>query len=218
MLKLYDCYLDCARCKVRLPFPQADFIYTSAASPEETAATDHGSDEVWDLLVDPIWCQECDAPGFCERVPSLAEFEAAAAILKMRGAINLRAHGVPAEARIETDLIELGEQMGPQALRIVCARLANRRSSGACLVCGSRRTVRIELAADRAVRFNHEPCDGPLLFQESLSIGSNAGYSTEPSIVHYFDWNGQRLWTLRYTGRSPAGGREWELVPSPPEC
>jgi hypothetical protein len=166
--------LKCRRCDEAFSFPSQTFSYTTRTQPQ---GEQDGEFVVHPMLTTRTWCIACNAPSYIERIPSLREFEAAAALV--RNQENLLQLG------IEDDLLQFGLEYGVKALLVWQARLSGRASLPKCLMCGSRRLV----SRGRESHLKHEGCEGDL-YLEQYYIPHCVGRGP----FRFYSWSGEFLW------------------------
>jgi hypothetical protein len=140
----------CLECEESLAFPGAMFLYRS---PDDTGEPAYRKWNWASVLLDKIWCHSCDGFRYAERIPSLREFNVAAAVRRLPD------H--PRPANLEDELLEVDDEQ----FKFLYTHLSNRRGPGHCLSCGGSSYASLAIAIDRVVNFRHPHCGGSFRFR-----------------------------------------------------
>jgi hypothetical protein len=164
--------LACVECEEKLHFPADICLYrlpeVSTPPPYERW--------VWlPVLTDKVWCMSCNGPRYAERIPTLKEFNTAAAVRRFPDA--------PRSEYVEDELLEVENDQ----FQFLFTHLIQRRGPGNCLACGDKSCVLLQWAVDRIVNFKHPHCGGDFRF-ERLFVNAISRRT-----FRWFDVNGQFL-------------------------
>lgn len=164
----------CTECNEALPFPTEMLLYR----PPDDA--DEPSYRKWNwasVLTDRIWCRSCEAPRYAERVPSLREFNTAAAVRRFPD------H--PRPDNVEDELLEVDDTQ----FRFLFTHLSSRRGRGTCLSCGGSSYAPLGIAVDRVINFKHPHCGGAFQFKRLFFNGYG------PRTIRWFNVDGTLIGT-----------------------
>jgi len=140
--------LRCTECEIELRFPDLSFVYRL---------------DTWvGVLTTPIWCAACNRPSYAERVPSLREFESAAAVRRLNDRSRL--------GHVDDELLKISDA----DFAALAEGLRDQRRVGACLLCQGRSYVPITFEGLYAVNLRHEVCGSRFL--QGWHLGSFIGH------------------------------------------
>ena len=166
--------IACTECEETLRFPGDMFLYQP---PDDTGEPSYRKWNWASVLTDRIWCHSCEAPRYAERVPSLREFNTAAAVRRFPD--------FPRPDNLEDELLDVDDEQ----FRFLFVHLSNRRGSGNCLSCGGSSCAPLDIAVDRVVNFSHPHCGGAFQFK-SLFVNFYG-----PRTIRWFNVDGTFLGT-----------------------
>jgi hypothetical protein len=143
----------CLECEEALAFPGETFLYKP---PNDTGEPAYRKWNWASVLLNRIWCHSCDGFRYAERIPSLREFNVAAAVRRMPD--------LPRPENLEDELLEVDDDQ----FRFLYNHLSNRVGPGHCLSCGGSSYSSLAMAIDRVVNFKHLHCGGALKFRRNF--------------------------------------------------
>jgi hypothetical protein len=165
-------WVKCLDCEERFYFPDLLCLYWLGAASDEPSY--RGGPWVR-VLCTPIWCGACNQLSYAERVPSLREFEIATALRRQLD----RGEG----GAISDELL----QLTPDEFTQLADGLRNRTGAGACLVCGGRVYLPLQIDNGRVRNLRHDACGGE--FEHSSVIFSFVGARE----IQWYELSGKRL-------------------------
>ena len=165
-------WLKCVDCEEEFHFPELLCLYWLGATSEEPS---YRSGRWVRVLRTQVWCAACNRLSYAERVPSLREFEVAAAVGRMPDQTQL--------GELSDELLTLADD----ELLQLADGLRDRIVSGACLLCGGRAYLPLELQHGRVRNLRHEACGGE--FQHWFSVGSYIGKRE----IQWYEFSGKLL-------------------------
>ena len=151
-------WLKCVECEEEFRFPELLCLYWLGGPAEEPS---YRSGQWVRVLRTPVWCAACNRLSYAERVPSLREFEVAAAVRRM-----------PDQTRIGELSDELLNLTDAELLQLANG-LRDRTTTGTCLLCGGRSYLPLQIHGGHVRNLRHDDCDGQ--FKHWLSISSYIG-------------------------------------------
>jgi hypothetical protein len=127
------------------------------------------------VLTENVWCHTCCGPRHVERIPSMAEFNHAAAVRRLPDQASVQ--------HVEDELLELDDEQ----ILFLATHLTKRSGPGRCLTCHGLSYLRLQVAIDRVVNMKHPDCGGALQLHQ---VFSNA---IGPCTIRWFDVQGRCL-------------------------